>query len=127
MAKIFLQSCGVKNEPSMIEFAELLVKSSRELWNSLDNEKYSNILDRIATQISIIESNKPSLIMDMKREPILIGIEKKNRNGEKIEQKELASAINIFINDDQVYQQIFRPLIAPETDLMEKFYKVCYL
>lgn len=127
IAKRFLQSCGVKNEPSTIEFAELLVKSSRELWDSPDLDKYSYILDRIAIHINIIERNKPSLFMDMKREPILIGIEKKICNGEKVDQKKLASAKDIFINDDQGYQQIFKPLIAPETDLMEKLYKVCYL
>ncbi|PKY20927.1 hypothetical protein RhiirB3_524661 [Rhizophagus irregularis] len=123
IAKRFLQSCGVKNEPSTIEFAELLVKSSRELWDSPDLDKYSNILDRIAVHISVIERSKPSLITDMKREPILIGIEKKICNGEKVDHKKLASAKEIFINDEQGYQQIFKPLIAPETDLMEKFYK----
>ncbi|GBB83136.1 hypothetical protein RclHR1_00010018 [Rhizophagus clarus] len=121
----FLQSCGVKNEPSTIEFAELLVKSSRELWNFLnDEERYSNILFKIAIEIDTIESKKPSLILDMKREPILIGIEKKRIfNGERIDQTNLASAEDIFINDEQGYQQIFSPLIAPENDLMEKLYK----
>jgi hypothetical protein len=131
-ANEFLRSCGVKNEPSTIEFAELLVKSSRELWNSLnslnysDDDRYSNILSRIASEIITIEYNKPNLFREMKKEPILIGI-KKICDGERVDQKHLASAKDIFINDDPGYRQIFKPLIAPEDNSMERFYKVCYL
>ncbi|PKY44256.1 hypothetical protein RhiirA4_541705 [Rhizophagus irregularis] len=124
-ANVFLRICGVKNEPSTIEFAELLVKSSRELWNSLnssDDDRYSNILSRIANEITTIEYNEPGLFRDMKREPILIGI-KKICDGERVDQKHLASAKEIFINDDPGYRQIFKPLIAPEDISLERFYK----
>ncbi|RIA81211.1 hypothetical protein C1645_837362 [Glomus cerebriforme] len=82
-ANIFLQSCGVKNEPSSIEFAELLVKSSYELWNSnysfdIKIINYLNILRRIAIDFEIIASKKSSLIVEMKRKPILLAIRKNN-------------------------------------------------
>jgi hypothetical protein len=128
-ANKFLKCCGVQDEPSVIKLAELLVKSSRELWNSLsslDDDRYYNILVRIAIEIHKIEYKKPSLFMDMKREPILISI-RKICSGERIDQKHLASAKDIFINDDPRYHQVFNPLIAPEDTSMEKLYMVYYL
>ncbi|GES82823.1 hypothetical protein GLOIN_2v1661590 [Rhizophagus clarus] len=132
-ANKFLQSCGVKDEPSPIEFAELLVKSSHRLWNSIgDNvEKYLNVLRRIAIHFNTISRNS-SLIADMKRAPILLAVKKRRSNSERdstIKMDEeaehycLASAKDIFINDDTVYQQVFNPLTVPEEDNMEVLYK----
>ena len=122
-ANKFLQSCGVKNEPSPIEFAELLVTSSTKLWNLMgDNvEKYLTILRRISIDYDII-ARQSDLIEEMMKKPILIAIEKGNDN-KKV--NHLASAQDIFINDDPTYQQIFNPLIAPEDDLIENLYRVC--
>src|SRR3954462_6533702 len=71
-ANKFLQSCGVKNEPSPIEFAELLVTSSRKLWNLMgDNvEKYLTILRRISIDYDIIASRHSDLIDEMMKKPI---------------------------------------------------------
>ncbi|RGB34624.1 hypothetical protein C1646_143658 [Rhizophagus diaphanus] len=108
-AKIFLQTCGVKNEPTATELAELLVSSSREVYNSLGNlEKYLDILRKIAFNFSTID--KPSLIAVMKKSPILIGV-KKHSNG--IETSSLALGKDIFINDNSAYQPIFEPYTAP--------------
>ena len=61
-ANRFLQYCGVKNEPSPIDVAELLVQSSAELWNSIKNvENYLDILRLIAFDLATI-SKKSSLI-----------------------------------------------------------------
>ncbi|PKC14058.1 hypothetical protein RhiirA5_269102 [Rhizophagus irregularis] len=132
-ANRFLQSCGVKDEPSPIEFAELLVKSSHKLWNSIgDNvEKYLNVLRRIAVHFNTISRNS-SLIADMKRAPILLAVKKRRSNSERdsmikmddeAEHYCLASAKDIFINDDTVYQQVFNPLTVPEEDNMEVLYR----
>ncbi|CAI2174465.1 1539_t:CDS:10 [Funneliformis geosporum] len=136
-ANKFLQSCGVKNEPSPIEFAELLVKSSQEFWNSIgDNvEKYLTVLRRIAINFNII-AKKQSLIAEMRKAPILLAVRKRNSNSERInsvnkndfgneevDQYCLGSAREIFINDDTVYQQVFNPLSVPEEDYMEMLYK----
>ncbi|PKY20923.1 hypothetical protein RhiirB3_470054 [Rhizophagus irregularis] len=108
-AKIFLQTCGVKNEPAATELAELLVSSSREVYNSLGNlEKYLDILRKIAFNFSTID--KPSLIAVMKKSPILIGV-KKRSNG--IETSSLALGKDIFINDNSAYQPVFEPFTAP--------------
>ena len=123
-AKKFLQSCGVKNEPSPVEFAELLVRSSHKLWNSMgdDVEKYLTILRRISIDFDII-ARKSVLIGEMMREPILMAIEK--GNDQMVNHNKLASASEIFINDDPTYQQVFNPTIAPEDELIETLYKVC--
>src|ERR1043165_4418179 len=78
-ANKFLQGCGVKDEPSPVEFAELLVKSSHKLWNSIgDNvEKYLNVLKRISLNYNAI-ARKSNLIAEMKRAPILLAVKKRH-------------------------------------------------
>lgn len=125
-ANRFLFSCGVKNEPSSIEFAELLVKSSYELWKSTDYsvETYVNILRRIAIDFDTIASKKASLIAEMKREPILLAKVVEFNGRRKTNHHELKSAGEIFINDCETYQKIFNPSVAPEDTLLENMYEV---
>ena len=137
-ANKFLQSCGVKNEPTPVEFAELLVKSSDKLWKLIgdDIEKYLSILRRIAAdfQWSHTIAKDPILIAKMKERKILVAIKKHyssiNNDAKSTKKNDnnyssLASAKDIFINDDIIYQQIFDPLTAPEDDFLEVLYKVC--
>ncbi|RGB36391.1 hypothetical protein C1646_758117 [Rhizophagus diaphanus] len=128
-ANRFLQSCGVKDEPSSIEYAELLVKSSHELLKLIGIEKYLNILRKIANGFSNFGNmaNKIGLALQMKKAPILVAITKEYREI-KFEMKEpniyrLGMANRIYINDDKIYQGIFNPLTAPEEDNLEIFYK----
>ncbi|CAG8723512.1 10741_t:CDS:2, partial [Racocetra persica] len=83
-ANKFLLGCGVKTEPSPTEFAEFLVKSSHEFWNSVgDNvEKYLTVLRNIAVNFNSISRNK-SLFADMSRAPILIGIKRNEIEADK--------------------------------------------
>jgi hypothetical protein len=60
----------------------------------------------------------------MKELDILIAI-KPDINSEENNNYYLASAKEIYINDDKVYRQAFNPLIAPEK--LEPLYKVCVL
>ena len=110
------------------------MKSSHKLWNSIgDNvEKYLNVLRRIAINFNTI-ARKSNLIAEMKKAPILLAVKKRRSisetkdSNEEADHYSLASANDIFINDDTVYQQVFNPLTVPEEDSMESLYKVCRL
>ncbi|GBB91210.1 hypothetical protein RclHR1_01840007 [Rhizophagus clarus] len=128
-ANKFLQSCGVKNEPSSIDYAELLIKSSRAVMYSIGVEKYLNILRTIASEFSNNFSimSKLGLVSEMRKTPILVGITKETREIDS-ETKEiniyhLESAKKIYIYDDKIYQRVFNPLTAPEEDGLEILYK----
>ena len=98
-----MQNCGVKNEPTPIDFAELLVKSSAKLLDSFEDvEMYLNILRLIAFNLATI-SRKSNLIAKMKENPILVAVEMEDIK--KIIQ--LTWANKIFINDDKIYQKNF--------------------
>lgn len=102
-----MKSCGVKDELTPINFAELLVRSSDKLWKlvqTIDNgvDKYMYFLRKIALDFKIL-ADKSSLIEEMKKAPILIAIKKKYQDEEEINDSDLASAKDIFINDDMVY------------------------
>lgn len=65
----------------------------------------------------------------MKEEPILVGMKKKKGSSLGGISKEdddycLASANEIFISDEMIYQRIFNPLTVPRKSLKD-FYKVC--
>jgi hypothetical protein len=121
-ANKFLQSCGARKRPSSIDIAELLVKSSSEIWNSIkSNEKYLIILNHIATNYREIVNNKPGLVQSMKKAPILAAVK---FDGEEANYR-LTSAKEIFTNDDIIYQQVFNPLTAPIGYNLKVLYKVC--
>lgn len=107
-ANRFLAKCGVKDEPFPADFAQLLVDSSYELWNLYkDNvEVYLHILKKIEDGFDSV-SIVTNLIEKMMEEDILVAIENNNCY--------LTSAKKIYINDDKVYQQIFDPVVAPES------------
>ncbi|CAJ0836131.1 4791_t:CDS:10 [Entrophospora sp. SA101] len=140
-ANKFLQSCGVKNEPSPIELAEFLINSSHDFLKSVgDNiEKYLAVLHRIAVEFHSIQRNQ-KLLNNMKRYPILLGMTKKQseegKNKDKavvgkneadnslnqVERYVLATPNEIYINDNAIYQDIFEPLICPMDQYLENFY-----
>ena len=105
------------------------MKSSLEIWNSIvndgNNEKhieYLTILDRIATNYHVIVK-KPGLVESMKEAPILAAI---IMIDDKVAKYRLASAKEIFINNDAEYQKIFNPWTAPMNDKLKVLYKVYY-
>ncbi|KAI8644601.1 hypothetical protein BD408DRAFT_383483 [Parasitella parasitica] len=143
----FLRSCGVKDEPTTVELAAMIVKDPQRFWDlSSGGERYLEALRQIACQFSSIKSNR-QLLSDMKTKPFLVGIkrttlteqrqrkEKQDNNGEEEKEKEtdeaaedefvqyrLAKAADIFINNDTMAQQIFSPLSAPLEPMLEEFY-----
>ena len=118
-ANKFLKRCGVGKQPSSIVIAELLVRSSREVWNLIGNyENYLTILLRI--NYDEIVKHKPGLIESMKKAPILAAV---TLVGKEVKYR-LALAKEIFINDDTAYQEVFNPLTAPINDDLKKLYQV---
>lgn len=126
----FLSKCGVKAEPSYIDYVELLTNSSVKLWKLIGNdiEKYLSILRNIASSIIYIRNNPKDIISAMKKAPVLVGItkEKENIDSEIKETKRyhLVSAENVFICDDESYRDILNPITAPVENILENFYKV---
>ena len=144
LANSFLRSCGVKDEPTTMELASMLVKDPARFWNlSGGGERYLSVLRQIAGQYYHIRSNR-RLLQDMKNTPFLVGIKKSqmaglpeqqqetSRDQNDVDQKEdqedefvqyrLAKASEVFIIDDTMAQQIFSPLSAPMEPLLEEFY-----
>jgi len=138
-ANKFLQRCGIENEPSSTEIAELLVKSSYKVWESIEYsvEKYKIILQKLADDYNNIN---PSLIAEMMEKPILLGVK---QNSDSEEEEEcinimnndnqicenghcLASAKDIYINDSTIYQEVCHLLTVPDDDDCEFLYEVSY-
>ncbi|CAI2180803.1 12630_t:CDS:2 [Funneliformis geosporum] len=121
-ANNLLKNMGVRIKPLSVEIVELLVKSSREVWNSMGNnyENYLEILSGIASDYRKI-LKQSVLIEKMKNTPILATI-KNVGEGDDLEYS-LNSANNIFINDDTAYQKIFNTLTASDNDALKILYK----
>ncbi|KAL9545961.1 hypothetical protein MBANPS3_006886 [Mucor bainieri] len=138
-ANPFLQTCGVKNEPTTSELAALLVKDPQRYWElSGGGERYLEVLRQIAGQYNMIKSNR-QLLSDMKTKPFLVGMKRSTLSEQQQQQQEksdkdedvpeeefvqyrLAKASDIFINNDTMAQQIFSPLSAPMEEVLEDFY-----
>ncbi len=121
-ANKFLKRCGVGKQPSSIDIAELLVRSSREVWNLIGNyENYLTILLRI--NYDEIVKHKPGLIESMKEATILAAV---THVGKEAKYR-LALAEEIFIDDDAAYQEVFKPWTAPNHDGLKDLYKVRFL
>lgn len=134
LANSFLRSCGVKDEPTTVELAAMIVKDPQLFYNkSSGGERYLGVLRQIAGQIYMIKSNQ-KLFNDMKTKPFLVGIKRtilspkttedtsNEEASEDFVQHRLAKASDIFISDDTMGQQIFNPLSAPMEPILEEFY-----
>ncbi|KAI8973522.1 hypothetical protein BDF20DRAFT_837459 [Mycotypha africana] len=144
LANSFLCSCGVRDEPTTVELATMLVKNPQRLWElSGGGEKYLGLLREIASQSYSFKNNK-QLLRDMKSTAFLVGIkrvvfseeERKEDNVNEVKEEEnskdidngfiqytLAKASDIFISDDPIAQQLFSPLSAPMEPMLEEFYR----
>ncbi|RHZ75365.1 hypothetical protein Glove_216g186 [Diversispora epigaea] len=119
-ANKFLLSCGVKKEPTPSEYAKILVESSSEILNNFnDVDRYLGILRIIAVNIQSIAKNK-TLFDLMCRSPCLLGEQQVNDGSQRCV---LASAKDIFINDNTNFVRVFNPLTAPTDEILEEFYQ----
>lgn len=147
LANSFLRSCGVKDEPTILELANMLVKDPQRFWDLCGGgERYLTVLRQIAGQYHQIKNHR-QLLQSMKSKPCLVGIKRStlaeesmrgsdndgDNNGdngskgdesrdEDFVQYRLAKASDIFIIDDTMGQHIFSPLSAPMEPLLEEFY-----
>ncbi|CAG8599070.1 18033_t:CDS:2, partial [Acaulospora morrowiae] len=142
-ANKFLQSCGVREEPSPTDLAEYLLENSEEYWKKTggDVDKYFKILYIIAINRNRLPSN---LVHKMNYAKVLLGVSKGIDDFQKeIRQNKRArimSRVNdnflketriyslgcvkdILIGDSPKYQFYFNPLLAPEEEPIEEFYR----
>ncbi|CAG8503836.1 22860_t:CDS:2, partial [Dentiscutata erythropus] len=119
-ANKFLENCGVKQEPTALDLAEYLM-SSWKLWSKQDDkDPYISILRTVSYSSELMNS---VILEKMKKYPILIGSKKQNNSGKMTESYDLAYAKDIFINDNNRYQEMFKPFTCPFGGLLEEFYQ----
>jgi len=149
-ANLFLKACGVKEEPSPIDLAQLVVRSPERFFQYEGVDKYRWILRQIANQLDVIKANK-SLVDELKQSPFLLGEERINQDHDEVSpssdttvdrgqgagsshtepddsmdrfvRHRLAPASDIFLVDDGVLKQIFSPLCAPVEEQLELLYE----
>ncbi|CAJ0749799.1 12900_t:CDS:10, partial [Entrophospora sp. SA101] len=105
-ANKFLRDCGVKDEPSPIDLAELLIESSHEVLKSQGIDKYTAILHKIDHKFSSVQKNNNVL-----------------NNLKKLGKCILASSKDIYISDNDIYDKIFEPLSCPPDQSLVRLYK----
>lgn len=129
VANTFLRCCGVKNEPTIVELSQMMVRDPQLYWKlSGGGENYLNVLRRIANQFYQIKSNV-SLISQMKRAKILIGYRQKDAEDDKVGENITSvvacrvSAQEVYINDDATGFHMFSPICAPTEPVLEELYR----
>ncbi|ORX44853.1 hypothetical protein BCR36DRAFT_334006 [Piromyces finnis] len=133
-ANIFLQACGVKDEPNISELTQQIIKQPSFFLENHGYDGYLSLLRRIATNINVLSK---SLLNEMKNSPFLLCNIINNEDTidddkTKIEDDillesrsynyKLEKASNIYLIDDTILQQIFNPLSAPMETLIEDMY-----
>ncbi|KAK3823349.1 MAG: hypothetical protein J3Q66DRAFT_310181, partial [Benniella sp.] len=150
-ANLFLKACGVKDEPSPTDLAQLVARSPEKFLHHEGVHRYKSILRQIATHLHVIKPNE-SLLDEMKKSPFLLAekmiddgaaafssasettmdngqgvvgstsLDEQDENMGQIQYR-LARASDISLVDDTVLQQIFTPLCAPMEELLESLYE----
>jgi len=144
-ANRFLKACGVKEDPSPVDLAQLIARSPDKYMQYDGVDRYRSTLRQIATHLDVIKTNE-SLMDEMKRSPFLLGEKMVNQdlneapseamaeggqdagfghdyNMGQVVQYTLARASDIYLVDDSVLQQVFVPLCAPIEELLESLYE----
>eukprot|EP01117_Protostelium_nocturnum_P007885 TRINITY_DN2815_c0_g1_i4.p1 TRINITY_DN2815_c0_g1~~TRINITY_DN2815_c0_g1_i4.p1 ORF type:complete len:1661 (-),score=588.61 TRINITY_DN2815_c0_g1_i4:79-5061(-) len=136
-ANSFLKQCGVKDEPSPLELASIVVNNPVEFYNKGGKDQYLAALYMIAANMSSIKSNNSStaqkLIERMKTAPFLLAtkripagaqltIEEAEREEDQLTYQ-LASASQISLIDNGVFLKIFSPLYCKQESFLEEFYR----
>ncbi|KAI9598971.1 hypothetical protein BDF19DRAFT_410365 [Syncephalis fuscata] len=154
VANSFLRSCGVRDEPSPKDLAEMLARSPQAFLNACNGyEAYLNVLRQLALNCDKLLSDR-HLIGKLRTSAFLLGRENQQQQQQQQQQStandtkeksadnkleeilvttsdtghqlqyELARASDIYLIDDTVLQQIFSPLSAPMEALLERFYEI---
>ncbi|KAI8902649.1 hypothetical protein BC833DRAFT_616580 [Globomyces pollinis-pini] len=121
-ADAFLRACGVKEQPTPMELASIMVKNPSEFVKNNNFEAYLELLRQIAVNYRTIKYNT-SLLQEMKTSAFLIGIKiNSNEDSSKKQEYQLARASDIYLIDDTVLSQLFTPLGAPIDEILEAMY-----
>ena len=147
-ANTFLLKCGSKQDPSMIEVAEIMVREPGRISSIFRNpEKYLELLRRVAQSLPALKKNK-DLFREMKKAPFLLASKTvmteykhekaveslidadadlddyEEEDSQGIKEWQLTSAENALIIDDYSAYGLFRDsiLAAPQENDLEDFY-----
>ncbi|KAG4097577.1 hypothetical protein H8356DRAFT_993004 [Neocallimastix lanati (nom. inval.)] len=137
-ANIFLQACGVKDEPSISELTIQIIKKPSVFLENHGYEGYLGLLRQIATNMNTFNR---TLLNEMKNSAFLLcnvinneetiiddddKTKTENESDALLEARsydyKLEKASNIYLIDDTILQQIFNPLSAPMETLLENMY-----
>ncbi|KAI8924001.1 hypothetical protein BC831DRAFT_428325 [Entophlyctis helioformis] len=138
-ANAFLRACGVKDQPSPLELARSLVRAPQEFLDASGYDAYMELLRQIAANYPSMLRHNSTLMQQMKSSAFLIGIRPEQESGsaaaaptgdqpsqssgDSAVRFKLAVASEIYLVDDTVLSQIFRPLGAPIDELLEPMYQ----
>ncbi|TPX31337.1 hypothetical protein SeMB42_g07772 [Synchytrium endobioticum] len=114
----FLAAAGAKYDPTTEELARRLVSDDewpRRFLSRLGVDKYKALLHRIAAEHGTLFQDA-TLLDKMKKTPFLLAM---NENMEVI----LTQARDISLIDDEIVQELFRPIRAPIDPVLEPFYE----
>lgn len=116
-AAVFLRSCGVSDEPSVEELVEKLVADPPRFYGLCGStEAYIQVLRRIAEKQTTFSSE---LLYTLKRAPFLLGMRKKEAEGEQ--EYALRPPYEVVIVDDAHAHMLFSEHLyaAPPDDVLE--------
>lgn len=117
VARAFLRQCGVSDQPSMSEIVERLTSDPEGLLEMLGVESYLALLRRIASAIDNGELNDGRLLQQLASGPCLLA-------QRDVSEWCLAPASRIYLDDDTISRQLFKPLMAPREDpLLQSLYQ----
>ena len=143
----FLLHCGSKHEPTTSELARLVVREPTRIFNSIQIERYTDLLRSLADAWSSIKKDKP-LVKEMRRAPFLLGYkelpsdqnmkqpkatgsrlididdDEDEENG-SVRTCQLVAASQVVILDDVISYNLFKAtlLAAPLEEKLEVFYE----
>ncbi|KND02056.1 uncharacterized protein SPPG_02560 [Spizellomyces punctatus DAOM BR117] len=129
-ANNFLRACGTREEPTPSELATSLVTNPTQFLDTLGHEKYLELIRNVATHYPTLRTDK-GLQSRMRSAAWLIGIVAAGGDEDGAEEDgkvqdqyhvKLARAMDIYIIDDTVVNQLFKPLGAPTDEVLEAMY-----
>ena len=120
-ATAFLRACGVKDQPSPKELAYSLAKNPEAFLEKSSPETYLSMLRQIGASYQQIRQDY-SLLALMKNSAFLLAFQQA-QNGGAEKTFSLALANDIYLVDDPILQQVFKPLTAPIEQPLETMYQ----
>ncbi|KAJ3313963.1 hypothetical protein HDV04_001269 [Boothiomyces sp. JEL0838] len=120
-ADAFLRACGMKDQPSPLELAENIVQDPIKFLQNLQSnyQSYLEIIRILAANSAQIQQ-RSQIYKLLKTSPCLPAYQYNEEGGS--DSFRLAIAKDIYLIDDTVVAQLFKPLGAPMEEVLERFY-----